>query len=95
MYRSHASVYGPTKPSSWSLTGAWLTSTASLVGSGEKLGTDPRVGQPACCGLCREPFLGSSGIHPNLSVSHKRLLYVDHVRYAWYWTIHELSVKSV
>jgi hypothetical protein len=26
--------------------------TTSLVGSGEKLGTDPRIGQPACCGFC-------------------------------------------
>jgi hypothetical protein len=31
-------------------------STASLVGSGEKLGIDPRIGQSAYCGLCREPF---------------------------------------
>jgi hypothetical protein len=31
-------------------------STASLVSSGEKLGTDPWIGQPACCRLCREPF---------------------------------------
>jgi hypothetical protein len=23
---------------------------------GEKLGTDPRIGQPACYGLCRESF---------------------------------------
>jgi hypothetical protein len=22
----------------------------------EKLGTNPRIGQLACCGLCREPF---------------------------------------
>jgi hypothetical protein len=29
---------------------------ASLAGSGEKLGIDPRIGQSACCGLCREPF---------------------------------------
>jgi hypothetical protein len=29
---------------------------ASLAGSGEKLGVDARIGQPACCGLCREPF---------------------------------------
>jgi hypothetical protein len=29
---------------------------ASLAGSGEKLGTDPQIDQPACCGLCREPF---------------------------------------
>jgi hypothetical protein len=28
----------------------------SLVGSGEKLGTDPQISQSACCGLCGEPF---------------------------------------
>jgi hypothetical protein len=33
---------------------------ASLAGSGEKLGTDPRIGQPACCGLCREPFFSGA-----------------------------------
>jgi hypothetical protein len=42
MYRSHAGVYGPSKLSSWSPTGAWLTPTALLVGLGEKLGIDPR-----------------------------------------------------
>jgi hypothetical protein len=30
--------------------------TTSLDGSGEKLGTDPWINQPTCCGLCREPF---------------------------------------
>jgi hypothetical protein len=34
--------------------------TISLVGSGEKLGMDPRIGQPACCGLCREPFFSGA-----------------------------------
>jgi hypothetical protein len=34
--------------------------TASLVGSGEKLGTDPRFGQPSYCGLCREPFFSGA-----------------------------------
>jgi hypothetical protein len=29
---------------------------ASLASSGEKLGMDPRISQPLCCGLCREPF---------------------------------------
>jgi hypothetical protein len=34
--------------------------TASMVVLGEKLGTDPRIGQPSCCGLGREPiFLGA------------------------------------
>jgi hypothetical protein len=28
----------------------------SLVVVGEKLGMDPRIGRPLCCGLCREPF---------------------------------------
>jgi hypothetical protein len=27
-----------------------------MASSGEKLGTDPRIGKPACCGLCQEPF---------------------------------------
>jgi hypothetical protein len=30
--------------------------TILMIGSGEKLGTDPRIGQPTCSGLCREPF---------------------------------------
>jgi hypothetical protein len=33
---------------------------ASLVGSGEKLVTDPWIGQPACCGLCQEPFFSGA-----------------------------------
>jgi hypothetical protein len=34
--------------------------TASLVGSGEKLGMDPWIDQPVCCGLCREPFFSGA-----------------------------------
>jgi hypothetical protein len=30
--------------------------TASLIGSGEKLGMDPRISLPVSCGLCQEPF---------------------------------------
>jgi hypothetical protein len=33
---------------------------ASLDGSGEKLGMDPRIGQPTCYGLCREPFFSGA-----------------------------------
>jgi hypothetical protein len=33
-----------------------LPPTASMANSKEKLGTDPWIGQPSCCGLCREPF---------------------------------------
>jgi hypothetical protein len=55
-YRSHAGVYGPSKPSSQLSIEALLFPTASLAVVGEKLGTDPWIGQLACCGLCREPF---------------------------------------
>jgi hypothetical protein len=34
--------------------------TTSLVVMGEKLGMNPRISQPACCGLCREPFFSGS-----------------------------------
>jgi hypothetical protein len=31
-----------------------------MAGSGEKLGTDPWVGQPVRWGLCREPFFSGA-----------------------------------
>jgi hypothetical protein len=34
--------------------------TASLVGSGEKLDTDPWIGQPTCCGLYQKPFFSKA-----------------------------------
>jgi hypothetical protein len=67
--------------------------TAWVVGSGEKLDTDPRIGQTACYGMCREPFfLGSSGPTQLCWWLCKMLLCVDHVRYVWSETIHGLSV---
>jgi hypothetical protein len=32
----------------------------SLSIVGEKLGTDPQIGRPSCCGLCREPFFSGA-----------------------------------
>jgi hypothetical protein len=34
--------------------------TASLVGFREKLGMNPRIGQPSCCGLCQESFFSGA-----------------------------------
>jgi hypothetical protein len=56
LHRSHVGVYGHNNHSSWLPTGAWICPHYFIGISGEKLGTDPRIGQPACCGLCREPF---------------------------------------
>jgi hypothetical protein len=50
---------------------------ASLAGSGEKLGADPWIGQPACCGLCREPFF--SGAVGSVEIC-RRLVKGCHVR---------------
>jgi hypothetical protein len=50
---------------------------ASLADSGEKLGTDPHIGQPACCGLCREPFF--SGAVGSVQIC-QRLVKGCHVR---------------
>jgi hypothetical protein len=45
--------------------------------------------------VSKAPFLRISGIHPNLLLAHKRLLYVDYVRYVWSMIIHRLSMESV
>jgi hypothetical protein len=65
-YWSHAGVYGPRKPSSCSPIGAWLTPTTSLVGSGERLGTNPCVGQLVWSGLYREPSF--SGVVESIQI---------------------------
>jgi hypothetical protein len=45
----------------WLPTEGDFTPTASMAGTGEKLGMDPRIGQPARWGLCREPFFSGAG----------------------------------
>jgi hypothetical protein len=72
-YRSHASVYRPSKPSSRSSIDAWLNPTASLVGLGEKLRWVPRTTQPGWEVESGELFLGSSCIRPTLLMTYKRL----------------------
>jgi hypothetical protein len=59
-------VYGYCKPSIQSSIEAWLFPTASLAVVGEKLGTNPWIGQPSCYGLCREPFFLGLWICSNL-----------------------------
>jgi hypothetical protein len=53
-------------------------STASLVGSVEKLGADPRISQSSCCGLCREPFfLGAVTLSNSVDDAQKVATYGD------------------
>jgi hypothetical protein len=59
-------IYGPSKRSSLSLTEAWFKPTVLLVGLREKLGTDPRIGEPAWRGLCLEPFF--SGVVGSIQI---------------------------
>jgi hypothetical protein len=37
-----------------------FTPTASIVVLGEKLGMNPRIDQPSCCGLGQEPFFSGA-----------------------------------
>jgi hypothetical protein len=39
--------------------------TASMIGSGGKLGTDPWIDQSACCGLCRESLFSGAVVWLN------------------------------
>jgi hypothetical protein len=88
--------YGPGKPSSLTSTTGDFTPTASMAGSREKLSTYLWIGQPSCCGLCRELFfLRSSGSVHRCWWLRKMLLCVDHVRYVWSRTICGLSVGCV
>jgi hypothetical protein len=52
--------YGSSKPSSLPSTEGGFTPTTSMTVLGEKLTMDPRIGQPACCGLCRGPFFSGA-----------------------------------
>jgi hypothetical protein len=52
--------YGLGKPSILQSTEGSFTPTASVTILGEKLSMDPRIGQPACGGLCQEPFFSGA-----------------------------------
>jgi hypothetical protein len=94
-YRSHAGDMGPVNLVAYhrqklglSMLLHWLTWERNWVrthGSVSRRAVD----------CVRSPFLRSSGISPNLSVTHKRLLCVDHVRYVWSMVIRGLSVGIV
>jgi hypothetical protein len=56
MYQLHAGDMGPVGLVASRQQKVGFAPTVLLVGSGEKLDTDPRISQAVCCGLCREPF---------------------------------------
>jgi hypothetical protein len=82
-YRSHAGDTGPV-----SLV-AWLKSTASLIGLGEKLGMDPWIGESACCGLCWVPFF--SGVVGSVQIC-RWLMKGYHVRGLFEGSVHRAYV---
>jgi hypothetical protein len=61
-YQSHASDMGPVNLVVGCRQRVALPPppTTSMASSREKLGTDPRIGQLACCGLCQEPFFSGA-----------------------------------
>jgi hypothetical protein len=73
MYQSHAAVYGPSKSSNLPSTEGGFSPTASMAGSGEKLGTNPRISQPSCGGLCREHFSREQWLCPSLLMMARKV----------------------
>jgi hypothetical protein len=59
MYRSHVGDMGPVSLVV-SCPQELTFPHCSLAVVGEKLGMDPRIGWPSCCGLCREPFFSGA-----------------------------------
>jgi hypothetical protein len=60
MCRSHVGDMGPISLVADRQQKVGFAPTASMAVLGEKLGTDPWIGQLVCCGLCREPFFSSA-----------------------------------
>jgi hypothetical protein len=73
MYRSYADVYGSSKTSSHRQQMLGFAPTSSMVGSGEKLGTDPRIDQSTCYGLCQEHFSRKQWPYSPLSMTREWL----------------------
>jgi hypothetical protein len=59
-YWSHAAVMGPVNLVVDHQQNVDFAPIASMVGSGERLGTVSWIGQPSCCGLGREPFFSEA-----------------------------------
>jgi hypothetical protein len=89
MYRLHVDDMGPVSLVACRRQMLGFTPTASLVGSREKLGTDPRIGQPTCCGLCQKSFFsGAVALLNSIDDLWKVAMYEDcpqkaYVRHTW------------
>jgi hypothetical protein len=83
-YRSHAGVYGPSKPSSLSSTDAWLCPHYFNGWLGREIGYEPVDRSAGVLWVVLGAlFLGSSDPTQFCCRLCERLLYVDHMRYVW------------
>jgi hypothetical protein len=60
MYQSHAEDMGPVSLVIGRQQKIGFATTTLMAVSGENLGTNLQIGQPTCCGLCREPFFSGA-----------------------------------
>jgi hypothetical protein len=75
MYRSHTDNMDPVSIVVDRQQKVGFIPTTSLVDSGEKLGMDPQIDQPACCGLCREPFFSGAVVLLNSIDDYVKVCY--------------------
>jgi hypothetical protein len=94
-YRSHAGIYGPSKPNSRLSTDVCLSPLLHWLA--QKRSWVRNHGSVSRCAMnyVGSPFSWEQWLCPTLSTTREGLLCIDHVRYVWSWTIHGLSVKNV
>jgi hypothetical protein len=67
MYQSHVRDISPISLVASHHQMISFAPTTSMAVLGEKLGTDPWIDQPTCCGLCWEPFFsGTVTLHNSI-----------------------------
>jgi hypothetical protein len=94
-YRSYAGVYGSSKPSSLLSTDVWLSPLLHWLTRERNWVRTRRSSSRRAVDCVGSHFSQEQWLCLALSMTCEGLLYVDHVRYVWSWTIHGLSVESV
>jgi hypothetical protein len=83
-YRSHVGDMGPVSLVVGRQQKVCFAPTAILVGSGEKLGSDPRIDQSMCYWLCQEPFFSRVvALLNSVDDSWKVIMYCDYQQKAY------------
>jgi hypothetical protein len=94
-YRSHAGVYGLSKPSSRLLIDVWLSPLLYWLARERNWVRTRRSVSRHAVNCVGSSFSQEQWLCPTLSVTCEGLLCIDHMRYIWSWTIRGLSMENM